>query len=117
MTEWTEVSGNLWLPLGPDGEIVPASAIWVSPDIKDVPAYLDGLANPPPEPRKVPKSVIVSRLIAADKIAAAKAALDTNPAAFARWFASDRPAVNFDDPDAIALLKAIGADPDSILAP
>lgn len=67
--------------------------------------------------RLVLKSVIVSRLIAADKIAAAKAVLDRNPAAFARWFASDRPAINCDDPEALALLNAIGADPDVILAP
>lgn len=67
--------------------------------------------------RTIPKSVIVSRLIAANKIGAAKAALDASPAAFARWFASDRPAINHDDPDALALLKAIGADPGVILAP
>lgn len=67
--------------------------------------------------RIIPKSVIVSRLIEAGKIGAAKAALDANPAAFARWFASDRPAINHDDPDALALLNAIGADPDVILAP
>lgn len=67
--------------------------------------------------RTIAKSVIVSRLIAANKIADAKRALDANPAAFARWFASDRPAINHDDPDAIALLKAIGADPTEILAP
>lgn len=67
--------------------------------------------------RTVLKSVIVSRLIAADKIADAKAVLDRNPSAFARWFASDRPAINHDDPDALALLRAIGADADVILAP
>ncbi len=71
---------------------------------------------PHPPKRTVLKSVIVSRLIAADKIGAAKAALDANPAAFARWFASDRPAINHDDPDALALLTAIGADPDAIMA-
>lgn len=67
--------------------------------------------------RTVPKSVIVSRLIAAGKIVTAKAALEADPAAWARWVAPDHPAINHDDADAIALLVAIGADPDVILAP
>ena len=84
-----------------------------------VAAYIAETTKAEPEDGKrlVPKSVIVSRLIAAGKIGAAKAALDASPAAFARWFASDRPAINHDDPDALALLTAIGADPETILAP
>ena len=74
-----------------------------------------------PEPadgkRLVLKSVIISRLIAAGKIDAAKAALESRAASFARWWAPDRPAINHDDPDALALLKAIGADATVILAP
>lgn len=77
---------------------------------------IPGLVNPRAR-RKVLKSVVVARLISAGKIGAAKAALESSPAAFARWFASDRPAVYFDDPDALALLSAIGADPDQIMAP
>lgn len=71
---------------------------------------------PPPERRLVMKSLIISRLIDAKKISAAKAALDSDASAYARWWAPDRPSIYFDDPDAIALLKAIGADPDAILA-
>lgn len=76
------------------------------------------LAEPPPvvERRLVPKSVVVARLIAANKIDAAFQALMSNPGAFARWHAPDRPAVYADDPDAIALLQAIGADPAVVMA-
>lgn len=70
-----------------------------------------------PAPRLVLKSVIISRLIAVGKIDAAKAALESRAASFARWWAPDRPAINHDDPDALALLTAIGADASEILAP
>lgn len=72
---------------------------------------------PHPPKRQVLKSVIISRLIAAGKIGAAKAALESNAAYFARWWAPDRPAINFDDPDALILLAAIGADAETIMAP
>ena len=36
-------------------------------------------------------------------------ALGGNSAIFARWFAPDHPEVHADDPDALALLAAIGA--------
>lgn len=74
-------------------------------------------AEPEDGKRLVPKSVIVSRLIAAGKIGAAYQALNSKPEYWARWVASDRPAINHDDPDALALLTAIGADPETILAP
>lgn len=77
----------------------------------------EGDRAPHPPSRTVPKSVIVSRLIEAGKIAAAYQALNSKPEYWARWVASDRPAINHDDPDALALLKAIGADPAIILAP
>lgn len=67
--------------------------------------------------RKVRKSVVQARLIDAGLMDAAKLALDSNSAYFARWFAPDHPEVYADDPDAIALLQAIGADPKSIMAP
>jgi hypothetical protein len=67
--------------------------------------------------RTVLKSVIISRLIEAEKITEARAALDSDAALYARWWAPDRPAINCDDPDALALLDAIGADPDVIMAP
>ena len=67
-------------------------------------------------PRQVPKSVVIQRLIDAGKINAAYAALAANPAAFARWFSPDLSTINSDNLEAIALLQAIGADPDVILA-
>lgn len=71
---------------------------------------------PHPPKRQVLKSIIISRLIEAGKIGAAKAALESNAAYFARWWAPDRPAINFDDPDALFLLDAIGADAGAVLA-
>lgn len=67
--------------------------------------------------RKVLKSVVQARLIDAELMDAAKLALDSNSAYFARWFAPDHPEVYADDPDAISLIRAIGADPETILAP
>lgn len=67
--------------------------------------------------RKIRKSVVQARLIEAGKMDAAYEALTKMPSAFARWFASDRPEVFADDPDAIALLQAIGADAKTIMAP
>lgn len=66
--------------------------------------------------RKVLKSVVQARLIEAGLMDAAKLALDSNSAFFARWFAPDRPEVYADDPDALMLLRAIGADPKEIMA-
>lgn len=77
-----------------------------------------GLGDRAPHPpkRQVLKSLIIGRLIAAGKIGAARAALEEDAAAYARWWAPDRPAINCDDPDALALLAAIGADVDGIMA-
>lgn len=70
----------------------------------------------PAERRMVPKGIIVERLIAAGKIEAARAALaQISVADQERWNA--KPAVYADDPRALALLRAIGADPAVILAP
>lgn len=68
---------------------------------------------PPPQ---IAKSVVTARLIAAGKIDAAVAAILSNPSAFARWVAPDKPVINADDPEAIAMISAIGADPVTILA-
>lgn len=77
-------------------------------------------AAPPPtsprSPRVVPRTVIIDRLFAAGKLDAARAALDVAPLyTQERWNA--RSAIRADDPDAVALLRAIGADPDVIMAP
>lgn len=108
--DYTEVSPGCWQLKDGTGPVIGLHAPGMT-----LAKYL--LVRDEPPKRLIPKSVIVSRLIAADRIADAKAALDANPAAFARWFASDRPAINHDDEDAIKLLRAIGADPDVILAP
>lgn len=75
-------------------------------------------AEPPPAPpvrRTVAKGLIVERLIAAGKIEAARSALATlSVADQERWNA--KPAVYADDTRALALLRAIGADPAVILA-
>ena len=71
---------------------------------------------PSPARRAVPKSRIVERLHAAGLLAAARAALDADIYARERWYAPDRPALYFDDAEALALLGAIGADADAIMA-
>ena len=83
----------------------------------------DGAAFlPPPEAaqpsrrRLVPRSLIVDRLAEAGKLAMARAALDAADLhTRERW--NTRTAIFADDPAALALLQAIGADPDMILAP
>lgn len=65
----------------------------------------------------VRKSTVQARLIDAGKMEAAYAALTGNPVYFARWFAPDHPRVYCDDPDALVLLAAIGADAEVIMAP
>ncbi|WP_044547581.1 hypothetical protein [Mesorhizobium japonicum] len=65
----------------------------------------------------VRKSVVQARIIAAGKMPAAYVALTANPVYFARWFAPDHPEVYCDDPDAVALVQALGLDPAVILAP
>lgn len=70
--------------------------------------------SPNPPKRTVPKSVIVSRLT--DKqLTAIRGLLTVRQEE--RWRAPNYPAVNHDDPDTIAVLRAVGADPDVILAP
>jgi hypothetical protein len=67
-------------------------------------------------PALVPKRVIVDRLQAAGKLAAARTALDAQDLySQERWNARD--AILANDPTAVALLAAIGADPAAILAP
>ncbi len=59
----------------------------------------------------------MERLNAAGKLQAARVALDSNLYARERWYAPDKPHVYADDEETLALLKAIGADPETILAP
>ena len=76
---------------------------------------LSDLPLPPRAVWTVSKVVIVERLEAAGKLAAARAALDAASLLLReRWNAIQT--VRNDDPDALALLTAIGADPAVILA-
>lgn len=70
----------------------------------------------PPARRKISKALVHQRLIDAGKMEAAKAALDANAVAFARWFAPGHDEVYADDEAALALLNAIGADAETIMA-
>jgi len=72
-------------------------------------------AQPGPARWFVPKLVIVERLEAAGKLAQAVAALEGSSLAVQqRWAAAVE--IHNDDPDALALLIAIAADPEAILA-
>ena len=66
--------------------------------------------------RLVRKSVIVQRLHEAGKLQAAQSALNSDIYARERWYAPDQPAVRANNPEVLALLAAIGADADQILA-
>jgi hypothetical protein len=63
--------------------------------------------------RYVPKSVIINRLTE-EQVAAAIGAMTFKQQE--RWRSPDSPAVRADDVEVRGLLKAIGADPDAILA-
>jgi hypothetical protein len=67
--------------------------------------------------RRVAKSLIIQRLHEAGLLADAKAALDADLYVRERWYAPDRPAVYSDDAEALALLSAIGADAEAVMAP
>jgi len=75
--------------------------------------------NPDPEQPPINWRVstyrIVRRLEAAGLIEAADAALDATPVLFRRFYTAGT--IPHDDPDAIAFLQGIGADPVIVLAP
>lgn len=62
--------------------------------------------------RMVRKSVVLSRLTD-QQIEAAIGLLTASQAE--RWRASDRPMVYFDDPETVAIVQAVGADPDVVM--
>jgi len=85
-------------------------------DVEDVPA------PPPPQPsaptrRLVRKSTIIRRLQEVGLLDQAFAVLDQNLYAKARFWTPDWPSIYFDDPEAVAILQACGADVDAIMAP
>jgi hypothetical protein len=75
-------------------------------------------AGDPPSAERaaLPKSLIVKRLNDGGLLAAAKAALDADLYARERWYAADRPVIYRDDPEALALIAAIGADVEMVMA-
>ena len=75
-----------------------------------------GERAPNPPRRRVEKTLIVARLTSIGQIAAAKAALEADASAWARWLAPVS-SINHDDPDALALLAVIDADAGDIMAP
>lgn len=71
-------------------------------------------ADVPVSPRRlVPKSLILSRLTDA-QLDAIMALLSTRQKE--RWRAPDKPAVYFDDPEMLAVLRAVRADPAVVMA-
>jgi hypothetical protein len=124
-----------WIMLGADNTVVNVIELdegsdWRAPDgywaiasdTGNIGDTFDGTTFAPPPATDVPlrrlvrASVIVDRLQAAGLLAAARAALDAADLyTRERWNA--REAIYADDPTAIALLHAIGADPAAILAP
>lgn len=78
-------------------------------------AALDALREPEPR-RALPKSTITARLIDLGKASDVKAALDTDPVAWARWVAPDWPNVYADDEGLLAFLAALGLTEDQIAA-
>ena len=74
-------------------------------------------ANVPPYHR-VAKSTIIFRLTDTQLAAAVEAFNQPeNLRLRERWYAPDQPAINADDPEFVAFVLAIGADPAAVLAP
>ena len=74
-------------------------------------------ANVPPYHR-VAKSTIIARLTDQQLSASAEAfGRPENLRLSERWYAPDQPAINANDPESVALVQAIGADPAIVLAP
>jgi hypothetical protein len=75
-----------------------------------------GYAPPAPPPITVLKSTVMTRLTK-EQMTQAWAMFTASPDLLGRWFAPDKPLVNCDDPDAVSFVKALGLDPNVILAP
>lgn len=74
-------------------------------------------ANVPPYHR-VAKSTIIYRLTDTQLAAAVEAFNQPeNLRLRERWYAPDQPAINADDPESVAFVLTIGADPEVVLAP
>lgn len=94
----------------PEGKLIAPRGFETFEEINGVPHQIRETMDPPR--RMVRKSIILSRLTD-EQIEAAIAVLSASQAE--RWRASDRPAVYFDDPETVAIIRAVGADPDIVL--
>jgi len=101
-------------PAVPDGQRIASSELQVIDGAVVRVAEFEAI---PVVRRLIPKSVIQDRLIAAGKIAAVLAALQSSPADYVKWFAPDWPNVFADDERMIEVLIAVGADVETITAP
>jgi hypothetical protein len=87
--------------------------VQVRPSDAEILAEVARLASLPPR-YKVRKSTIISRLTDA-QLSQAISMLTVRQQE--RWRAPDQPAVNADDAETIAIVKAVGADPAVVMAP
>jgi hypothetical protein len=82
----------------------PRISAWSLPDDppteQQIADALSAIDSQRPPRRMVAKSLIIFRLIEAGKIETARAALEANASAYARWWAPDKPAIYADDPEA-----------------
>lgn len=74
----------------------------------------DTAPAPPPEPRRLGKSVILSR-ITDEQLETVLALM--SPMQMERWRSPDAPTVSVEDPEVVGLVLACGADPAVVLAP
>lgn len=70
----------------------------------------------PPARRRISKEVIRQRVENEGKIDQAMQMIMANPSVFSRWTLPGRTDVFVDDPDTLAMLKALKLDPAKILA-
>ena len=111
---WSSAAGTYVEELPPGAGVTPIAS---EAELDDVLAAY-GLLGPTAR-RRVRKSLIQGRLIAAGLMVAAFETLMANPVLYARWFSPDPEHfyVYADDSDALALLAEIGADAAAIMAP
>lgn len=94
----------------PEGQMLKPLGAETFEEIDGIPHQVLETMDPPR--RMVRKSVVLSRLTD-QQIEAAIGLLTASQAE--RWRASDRPAVYFDDPETVAILQAVGADPEVVM--
>lgn len=108
--EWTQVDKFCWTHPDYPGVVT------LSEGVSFADYWQKRLSDDAPERRKVDRRIIIERLAKAGLLDYAEAALLAAPAVV-RWRWNTTDAVYADDPDTLTFLKAIGADPEAILAP